>query len=122
MLKIFESIAFFGIGPILCVSGVWLFIHSSLERRKKIIWTLVLIALGAVIGFLWSFDMIRKKYFLVLLMLPLLAVLDVWLAISERSFSYWFRACAFELCTVFATAAIFRYILNLLKCGPVIII
>lgn len=120
MLEIIESVMFFGIGPILWAIGFWLFLHSPLSRRKKISWTLVLIAAGAAIGLLLSSDMIRNKFVLVLLMLPVLAMLDVWLAKSERSFSFWFRACSFEVCTIFGTAAIFRYILDRLKFAPLI--
>jgi hypothetical protein len=40
--------------------------------------------------------------------LPVIAVIDVKLARSNRSFRFWFRACAFEVCTLFGSAAITR--------------
>ncbi|MFQ5638433.1 MAG: hypothetical protein ACE5IR_10615 [bacterium] len=115
MLDIFESVVFFGIGPILWASGLWLFLQTTHSSSRKAIWILVLILLGTAIGFILPFTMIRKKIILLLLILPVVAMVDAWLMKSNRGFSFWFRACAFEVCTVFATAAIFRYLLDALK-------
>ncbi|MBI1743459.1 hypothetical protein HYR54_10405 [Candidatus Acetothermia bacterium] len=120
MLETVESLLFFGVGPILWVSGLWLFVHSSLSRRRKVIWTIVLIGVGAVIGLVLPFSAIRNKYALMLLVMPVLALVDVRLAKSNRGFFFWFRACAFEICTVFGTAAICRYILDVLKIGALV--
>ena len=115
MLETVESLLFFGVGPILWASGFWLFVHSGLSRRRKVLWTIALIVVGAVIGLVLPVNAIRDKYALTLLVLPVLALVDVTLAKSHRGFFFWFRACAFEICTVFGTAAICRYILDVLK-------
>ena len=120
MLELVESAVFFGIGPILWASGAWVFVHSGLTRRRKISWALVLIASGALIGYVMPFSMIRSKFLLLLTLLPLLAVADVWLARSNRGFAFWFRACSFELCTVFGPAAMFRFILDALEIGSLL--
>ncbi|TMQ70046.1 MAG: hypothetical protein E6K81_13500 [Candidatus Eisenbacteria bacterium] len=50
------------------------------------------------LGQLWS------KFLLLLAILPLLAAADVWLLRSGRGFTFWVRACGFEVGTVFAAA------------------
>lgn len=103
------------VGPILWASGLWLFLHSGLSRRRKALWIIVLVAVGAAIGFVLPFHIICTKFVLILVILPVAAVVDLWLARSDRRYFYWLRACAFEVGTVFATAAIVRYILDLLN-------
>lgn len=120
MLDIVESVVFFGIGPLLWASGPWLFMRSTHSRRRKVIWTLMLISVGAVIGFVLPLDMIRQKFLLLLFVLPVLAIVDVALAKSNRSFAFWFRACSFEIYTVCGAAAMFRYILDALKLAALI--
>ena len=103
---------FFGLGAVLWASGIRLFLRSALSRPMKIGWTLVLTASGAVIGSLLSLPQIRNRFLVLLVALPILAIADIQLARSNRSFSFWVRACAFEICTVFASAAIVRFTID----------
>ena len=106
-------LVFFGLTPILWASGVWLFIRSSLPRRKKIGWALFLVACGIAIGLILPLPGIRNRFLVLIAALPVLAVVDVMLARSTRSFLFWFRACAFEVSTVFGCAAVTRYLLEI---------
>jgi hypothetical protein len=106
-------VVFIGLVPILWLSGVRLFVHSTLTRRRKIVWSVALVTVGLGIGFLLPLASIRNKCLLLIAVLPLLAVVDIKLAWSNRSFSFWFRACAFEVCTVFGSAAITRLVLGI---------
>lgn len=105
-------VVFFGVGTVLWVSGVLLFRKSKLSPAKKAVWAAFLVGLGAAIGSFLPLVSIRNRFLLVLALLPILALLDVRLARSNRSFSFWFRACAFEICTVFGSAAITRALLH----------
>ncbi len=96
----------------LWVSGVTLFVHSGLRIRKKVLWSVFLVAVGIAIGVLLPLAGIRNRFFLLLALLPALAFSDVKLASSHRTFLFWFRACAFEVCTVFASAALTRLVLS----------
>ncbi|HSE63451.1 MAG TPA: hypothetical protein VLG15_07535 [Thermoanaerobaculia bacterium] len=114
-LTLLEALAwavFFGAGVILWASGILLFAKSRLSPTKKIVWTLLLVAVGAAIGALLPLDAIRNRFLILLAALPLLAFVDVRIARSNRNFSFWFRACAFEVCTVFGSAAITRALLR----------
>lgn len=106
-------LAFIGLTPILCASGAWLFLRSTLPRRKKIAWALFLVACGIPIGLVLPLPGIRNRFLLLLAAMPVLAAVDVLLARSTRSFLFWFRACAFEVTTVFGCAAVTRYLLDL---------
>lgn len=99
---------FFGLGPVLWASGVRLFLRSSLSRAWKAGWTLVLVSVGTAIGCVLPLPGIRNRFLALLLVLPLLAILDATLARANRRLSFWIRACSFEICTVFGTAAITR--------------
>jgi O-antigen ligase len=101
-------LVFFGLVPILWASGVWLFIHSALSSSKKIGWVLFLIVCGIAIGFVLPLAGIRNRFLVLLAVLPLLAVVDIGLARSNRRFFFWLRACGFEVCTVFGCAAVTR--------------
>jgi hypothetical protein len=109
-MDLLKSLPFWGIGPILWTSGLWLFMKSALSPVKKVVWALVLIAIGAMVGSLLTMSMIRDRFLLLLLALPVPALVDITLGRSKRSFLFWFRACAFEICTVFGTAAMVRYL------------
>ena len=109
---------FFGLGPILWASGIFLFVKSELSPAKKIVWSLFLVAVGAAVGMLLPLVAIRNKFLLLLAVLPVLAIIDVKLARSNRSFWFWFRACAFEICTVFGSAAITRFVAESVRRGP----
>jgi len=105
-------IAFLGLMPPLWASGLWLFVHSGLGRCKKAVWSLLLVALGVAIGFLLPLSGIRNRFLVLLALLPALAFIDIKLARSNRTFLFWLRACAFEVCTVFACAAMTRLVLG----------
>lgn len=106
-------VVFIGLVPILWLSGVRLFVNSALTRRRKIAWSFALAAAGLAIGFLLPLASIRNKCLLLIAVLPLLAVVDIKLARSNRSFFFWFRACAFEVSTVFGSAALTRLVLGI---------
>jgi len=114
LLNTFAWVIFFGFGPLLWMSGLRLFLESPLSRPKKIGWSVMLIVLGVAIGGVLPLAAIRNRFLLLAAALPLLAMADVKIARSNRTFSFWFRACAFEVCTVFASAAITRSIVALL--------
>lgn len=103
---------FFGVGPVLWASGILVFVKSDLSPAKKVAWTAFLVAAGAAIGSLLPLSSIRNRFLLLLVVLPVLAIVDVRLARSNRNFWFWFRACAFEVCTVFGSAAITRAVLE----------
>lgn len=104
---------FFGLLPLLWASGVWLFAHSGLTARKKALWTTFLVIVGAPIGLLLPLVAIRTRFLVLLVLLPVLALIDIKLARSERTFLFWLRACSFEICTVFGCAALTRLALTL---------
>jgi hypothetical protein len=108
----FARVVFFGVGPVLWVSGILLFVKSDLSPAKKVAWAVLLVAAGAAIGSFLPLSSIRNRFLLLLAVLPVLAVVDVRLARSNRDFWFWFRACAFEVCTVFGSAAITRAVLG----------
>jgi hypothetical protein len=112
LLDVLAWAVFFGAGIILWASGLVLFARSNLSPAKKVAWTLLLVAVGAAIGALLPLDAIRSRFLVLIAALPLLAFVDVRIARSNRNFSFWFRACAFEVCTVFGSAAITRALLR----------
>lgn len=104
--------AFFGLMPLLWASGVWLFVHSALTSRKKVLWALFLVGVGVAVGLLLPLTAIRNRFLLLLALLPVLALIDLNLARSNRTFLFWVRACSFEVCTVFACSALTRLALT----------
>lgn len=112
MFHALEATLFFGMGPLLWASGLVLFLRSPLSRTRKLIWTSVLVAIGIGMGFLLSAAAIREKFVIVVVLLPLLALADVKLMSSHRGFTFWLRACGFEVCTAFAVAAWCRYLIG----------
>lgn len=110
-MKLLDVVAwgiFLGLGPVLWINGLWLFLRSSLSRPRKAGWCVFLVFLGAAVGYLLPLPSIRNRFLVLLMVLPLLAIVDVKLARSNRRFSFWLRACSFELCTVFGSAALTR--------------
>jgi hypothetical protein len=103
---------FLGLGLLLWASGVVLFLRSKQSPAKKAVWAAFLVAVGAAIGYLLPLVVIRNRFLLLLAVLPIVALVDVRLSRSNRSFWFWFRACAFEVCTVFGSAAITRAVLR----------
>lgn len=111
-------VVFFGVGPLLWAAGVSLFLRSSLSRPRKMAWAGLLVALGAAIGFFLPLQGIRNRYLLLLAVLPVLAGIDIGLARSDRGYSFWLRACAFEIGTVFGSAAVTRLGMTFLRGAP----
>jgi hypothetical protein len=114
-MKLLDVVAwgiFLGLGPVLWVSGLWLFLRSSLSQPWKTAWAAFLVSLGVVVGYLLPLTSIRNRFLVLLVALPLLAIVDVKLAKSNRRLSFWFRACSFEICTVFGSAALTRITLE----------
>jgi hypothetical protein len=101
-----------GLASLLWISGAWLFVRSGLSVQRKVVWTLVLLGIGAVVGVVLPLHGIRNRFLIVLALLPVLALVDIKLAKSNRTFLFWLRACAFEVCTVFGFAALTRLALN----------
>jgi hypothetical protein len=111
-LDVFGWLLFFGAGLLLWASGVFLFARSNLSPAKKVGWTTFLVAAGVAIGFFLPLVSIRNRFVLLIAALPILALIDVRLARSNRSYQFWFRACAFEICTVFGSAAVTRAVIG----------
>jgi hypothetical protein len=113
-----EWAVFLAIGPILWVAGTRLFLRSGLTRGKKIAWAVFLVLLGGGVGLWMPLSAIRSRFLVLLVVLPVLALLDAKLASSRRGFLFWFQACAFEVCTVFGSAAFVRLGLDLIGRAP----
>ncbi len=107
-LDVFAWGIFLGLGPVLWVNGLWLFLRLSLSRPRKTAWAVLLVCLGGAVGYLLPLRSIRNRFLVLLVALPVLAIVDVKLAKSNRRFSFWLRACSFEICTVFGSAALTR--------------
>jgi len=97
---------------------VWLFCRASLSLPRKLGWALFLVAAGLVIGRVLTLEGIRNRFLVLLASLPLLALVDIKLAKSNRGFVFWFRAWAFEVCTVFGSAAVSRIIFQFTNGEP----
>ena len=95
------------------LAGLRLFLQSDLSRRKKVGWTAFLFLVGISIGIVLPLSQVWSKFFLLIVILPVLGLADVMLLRSGRGLSFWIRACGFEVCTVFAAAAAARFLLDL---------
>lgn len=98
---------------ILWFAGLQLFLQSGLSRRKKVGWTAFLFLVGIAIGVVLPISQIWSKFLLLILIIPVLGLADVSLFRSGRGFSFWIRACGFEVCTVFGAALFARLLLDL---------
>jgi hypothetical protein len=98
---------------VLWVAGFRLFLRSQLSRARRISWLGFLLLVGIGIGVLLPLEQVWRRFVVLILGLPILAVADVWLLRSRRGLSFWVRACGFEVCTVFGTAAAARYLFEL---------
>lgn len=105
---------------VLWFAGLRLFVRSELPRYRKFTWSVFLLLVGVGVGFVLPLAQLWSKYLLVLAILPVLAVADVLLLRSGRGFSFWVRACGFEVCTVFATAYIARSLLDIAGITPIV--
>jgi hypothetical protein len=113
MLESFARIAIvFGAG-VLWFAGLRLFLRSDLSRTRKVGWTAVLVLIGIGIGIALPLSQVWSKFFLLIVILPVLGLADVVLLRSGRGLSFWIRACGFEVCTVFGVAAAARLLLDL---------
>lgn len=97
----------------LWVAGLRLFLQSDLSRARKVTWTAFLVLVGTGIGLALPLDEVWRKFWLLLLVLPVLGLIDVLLLRSGRGLWFWIRACGFEVCTVFGTAGAVRFCLDL---------
>jgi hypothetical protein len=97
---------------VLWIAGLRLFLRSSLTTRRKLIWSGVLLVVGAAVGLILPHDAIFRRFVLLIAALPILAAVDLFILRSGRTFSFWVRACGFEICTVFAAAFVARWILD----------
>lgn len=102
----------------LWVAGLRLFVRSELSRRRKLTWSAFLLLGGVGVGVVLPLSELWSKFLLVLALLPLLAVVDVWLLRSERGLSFWIRACGFEACSVFGAAAVARWVFDIAGITP----
>lgn len=98
--------------------GLRLFLRSELSSSRKLTWTAFLAMVGGAIGALLPLHEISYRFVIVLCALPLLGIADVLLLHSRRSFSFWLRACGFEVCTVFAVATLIRMFLDCRGVAP----
>jgi hypothetical protein len=106
---------------ILWAAGLRLFLRSGLSRSRKLTWIAVLVGVGGAVGALLPLHGILYRFVIVLCAVPLLGIADVLLLRSRRSFSFWLRACGFEVCTVFAVAALIRLFLDFRGVAPFIL-
>lgn len=97
----------------LWVAGFRLFLQADLSRTRKVTWTAFLVLVGTGIGLVLPLDEVWSKFWLLMLILPVLGLVDVLLLRSARGVWFWIRACGFEVCTVFGTAAAVRFCLDL---------
>jgi hypothetical protein len=98
---------------VLWLAGLRLFLQSELSRTRKMGWTALLVLVGVGTGVVLPLSQLWGKFFLLILILPVLGLVDVLLPMSGRGLSFWIRACGFEVCTVFGTAAAARFLLDL---------
>lgn len=113
MHELLIRIAFVIGAGVLWLAGLRLFLQSDLSRTRKLVWTALLVLAGIVTGVGLPLSHVWSKFVLLILILPALGLVDVFLLRSGRGLSFWIRACGFEVCTVFGTAAATRFLLDL---------
>lgn len=112
--SVLPTAVFLAVLCVLWAIGMSLFVRASLTRSRKTVWTLLLVTAGIAVGVVLPFDAIQNRYFLLVLLLPVLALIDIKLSRSNRSFLFWLRACLFEISTVFLAATLTRSALEAL--------
>ena len=112
MIETAVRLAAIGGASVLWVAGLRLFLRSDLSRRRKAGWTALLALAGVGIGIVLPLSDVWHKFILSMVILPVLGAADVLLFGRRRSLSFWIRACGFEVCTVFAVAAVARFVLD----------
>ncbi len=105
---------------VLWVAGLRLFFRSPLSPGRKAGWAAFLVLAGTGMGILLPSDWIWSRYLVLVGILPGPAVADVWLFRRGRGVWFWVRACGLEVCTVFGTAGLARYCLDLAGATPVV--
>jgi hypothetical protein len=105
---------------VLWFAGLRLFLQSELPRTRKVGWTAVLIVGGIGIGVVLPLGQLWNKFLVLILILPVLGLVDVLLLKFGRGLSFWIRACGFEVCTVFGTAAVARVLLDLVRAAVLV--
>lgn len=113
MLELLVRIAIVIGAGVLWFAGLRLFLQSGLSRTRKVGWTAFLVLVGIGIGVVLPLSQVWSKFFLLIVILPVLGLADVLLLRSGRGLSFWIRACGFEVCTVFGVAAAARFSLDL---------
>jgi hypothetical protein len=113
MVELLVRIALVIGAGVLWFAGLRLFLQSGLSRARMVGWTALLGLVGVGIGVVLPLSQLWSKFFLLILILPVLGLVDVLLLKSGRGLSFWIRACGFEVCTVFGAAAAARVLLDL---------
>jgi hypothetical protein len=102
------------------VAGLRLFLAAEMSVRWKLTWSSLLVLVGIAVGYTLSLADLGTKFLWLLAILPILAAVDVLVLRAKRGFTYWIRACGFEVVTVFATAAISRVVWDHLGVAPLV--
>jgi hypothetical protein len=120
MVELLAQIALVIGAGVLWFAGLRLFLQSDLSRTRKVGWTAFLVLVGIGIGVVLPLSQLWSKFFLLILILPVLGLVDVLLLKSGRGLSFWIRACGFEVCTVFGAAAAARLFLDLVGAAALV--
>jgi len=102
----------------LWLAGLRLFLRSEFSVRRKLGWSAFLLLVGSGVGLVLPLAQLWRDYLLLLALAPVLAVADRVLLGSRHGWSFWVRACGFEVCTVFATAGAARWLFDLAGIRP----
>ncbi len=108
-----------GVAAALWSAGLWLFLHAGMTARRKVSWVGVLAVVGVFAGIVLPLPDLWTKFLWVMAIVPVVAVVDVFLVRASRGLTYWIRACGFEVVTTFAVATATRFALGFLRViGP----
>jgi len=107
------------IAAALWAAGLRQFVRAPLSTRRKVVWSGLLVVIGAGVGTVLPASQLWSKFLLVFALLPLVTAADVFLFRANKSLGYWIQACGFEVVTVFAAASLTRYALDLSAAGAI---
>ena len=113
MLELLGRIAILVAAGVIWFAGLRLFLQSHLSLTRKVLWAAFLVLVGIGIGVVFPLNQVWRKFCVLIVILPVLALADILLLRSGRGLSFWIRACGFEVCTVFGVAAAARFALDL---------